>query len=451
MRRIIFVLSFSAISLACLSSAAAADDSVGWVVECGFSHRLSDDPIVFPGSPGASHRHDFFGNVTANAASTYSSLLSGDTTCELSADTAGYWAPTLYVNGEPKVPFNVDFYYRNTTVPNSAVEPFPPGLRIVAGDAKATGEQDTSVIDWNCDNEGSDSGPRPRDCGDDFVEAHVKFPDCWDGVSIDSPDHKSHMAYHVDDDDGDNVCPPSHPVPVPKLILRFHYPVHDGTKIMLSSGAHFTLHADFFNAWDQGSLEILVDQCINADVDCGKPNDEDPSPLPPPSSDPDPDPDPDPNPDPLEEFVGNPGFESDTLGWTTSRGIDVRRVDGGHESAHAARLANSGSRLARCSLRDRPNWVSTTSAGAYTAGLWVRSDERGRTLRLRLRELADREVVSREVSAVSMGLEWSYVDLTLEPERPGESALALDATTARLPAGVCFYADDASISLTPAG
>jgi hypothetical protein len=116
MRRII-VLSFSAIFLACLSSAAAADDSVGWVVECGFSHRLSDDPILFPGAPGASHSHEFFGNETTNASSTYSSLLSGETNCELSADAAGYWAPTLYVNGEPKVPFNVDFYYRNTTVP----------------------------------------------------------------------------------------------------------------------------------------------------------------------------------------------------------------------------------------------------------------------------------------------------------------------------------------------
>jgi hypothetical protein len=249
MRRLTFVLMFSAIFVACLGSAAAADDSVGWVVECGFSHRLSDDPIVFPRAPGASHSHEFFGNVTTNSGTTYESLLSGDTNCELSADAAGYWAPTLYVNGEPKVPFNVDFYYRNMTVPNAAVQPFPPGLRILAGDAKAIGEQDTSIIDWNCDDEGSHSGPRPRDCGSDFVEAHVKFPDCWDGVSVDSLDHKSHMAYHVDDDDGDNVCPPSHPVPVPKLILRFHYPVHDGTKIMLSSGASFTLHADFFNDW----------------------------------------------------------------------------------------------------------------------------------------------------------------------------------------------------------
>jgi hypothetical protein len=151
----------------------------------------------------------------------------------------------------------------------------------------------------------------------------------------------------------------------------------------------------------------------------------------------------------VEEFVGNPGFESDTSGWTASRRIDVRRVDGGHASAHAARLANTTSRLARCSLEDRPNWVSATSAGTYTAGLWARADERGHTLRLRLREWVDGEVVSREVAAITMGTEWSHIGLTLEPEQPGVSTLALDATTARLPEGVCFYADDASISLTP--
>jgi hypothetical protein len=50
-----------------------------------------------------------------------------------------------------------------------------------------------------------------------------------------------------------------------------------------------------------------------------------------------------------------------------------------------------------------------------------------------------------------MDPEWSYVDLTLEPEEPGVSTLALDVTTARLPNGVCFYADDVSISLTSPG
>ena len=34
-----------------------------FVLRCKYSHTLMDDPIVFPGRPGASHMHDFFGNV----------------------------------------------------------------------------------------------------------------------------------------------------------------------------------------------------------------------------------------------------------------------------------------------------------------------------------------------------------------------------------------------------
>ena len=35
------------------------------MLRCGYSHPLTDDPIVFPGQPGASHFHDFFGDVGA--------------------------------------------------------------------------------------------------------------------------------------------------------------------------------------------------------------------------------------------------------------------------------------------------------------------------------------------------------------------------------------------------
>ena len=41
-----------------------------FVVECGYSHSAPDDPIVYPGQPGMSHEHDFFGNVTTDADST---------------------------------------------------------------------------------------------------------------------------------------------------------------------------------------------------------------------------------------------------------------------------------------------------------------------------------------------------------------------------------------------
>ena len=45
--------------------------------------------------------------------------------------------------------------------------------------------------------------------------------------------------------------------------VKFRVPTTSGT-VTLSSGAASTMHADFFNAWDQQKLTALVDRCINA-------------------------------------------------------------------------------------------------------------------------------------------------------------------------------------------
>jgi hypothetical protein len=60
-------------------------------------------------------------------------------------------------------------------------------------------------------------------------------------------------------------CPSTHPYPVPMLQTNIEFPIPPGTrgKVTLSSGAYTTMHADFFNAWDQARLEHLVDTCLN--------------------------------------------------------------------------------------------------------------------------------------------------------------------------------------------
>jgi len=78
---------------------------------CAPSHVATDDPIVHPGEAGASHQHEFFGNRTTNAASTYASLRAGGTTCRIAADTAAYWVPTLYDDGQRIAPLKVNAYY----------------------------------------------------------------------------------------------------------------------------------------------------------------------------------------------------------------------------------------------------------------------------------------------------------------------------------------------------
>ena len=49
----------------------------------------------------------------------------------------------------------------------------------------------------------------------------IMFPQCWDGVNLDSPNHKSHMAYGAGWPD--KGCPSTHPVPLAQITQNFRY------------------------------------------------------------------------------------------------------------------------------------------------------------------------------------------------------------------------------------
>src|SRR5437899_1667298 len=100
MRKMVGVL-LALLSVAGISTgapAAAGTTGGGFFLDCFYSHAAPDDPIVFPGAPGASHLHEFFGNRSVNATSTYDSL-GTSTTCRLLPDASGYWNPASYLNG----------------------------------------------------------------------------------------------------------------------------------------------------------------------------------------------------------------------------------------------------------------------------------------------------------------------------------------------------------------
>jgi hypothetical protein len=234
---------------------------VNFVSSCRFSHRAPDDPIVFFGRPGASHDHSFVGNRTTNASSSLSELLAGATSCHRRGDTAAYWMPTLYVNGQPVLPAHAQIYYRRRTL--SDVEAFPPGFRMVAGDAKASSPQALRTTYWNC---GVLAGMRPSSmvptCPDArrrSLRLHVTFPSCWDGQNLDSGSHQSHVAYPMRGN-----CPSTHPHALPQISLIYRYATPGGSGASLASGGQFSGHADFFNAWNQAELQLLVDGCLNA-------------------------------------------------------------------------------------------------------------------------------------------------------------------------------------------
>ncbi|GAA3346456.1 hypothetical protein GCM10020358_57530 [Amorphoplanes nipponensis] len=241
-----------------------------FLADCPFSHRLPDDPIVFPKMPGASHMHSFFGSTVTNGNSTVDDLVNANSNCNPSIDKSSYWIPTFYNNNVPVEPTTGIFYYLGEGVSDALIaqtRPLPFGLRIVAGNAKATGPDDNTISRWSCLHAG-DAGS-----SHDFVtcpagsmlESYLDFPHCWDGVNLDSPDHKSHMAYPVG-----NACPASHPVVVPKLRQVMRYPVNGSTAgFRLASGPGYTMHGDFFNAWPVDEMARRVNDCIRVIVKCG--------------------------------------------------------------------------------------------------------------------------------------------------------------------------------------
>jgi hypothetical protein len=236
-----------------------------FVVECDVSHYAYDDPIVHPSHAGMSHLHQFFGNAEVDADPDYDAVIGADTSCEQAQDTASYWAPALLAEDGKRIDsLGMTAYYRpGSGVDPASVEPYPPGLMIIGGDATAENPQPTDIVSWSCG-----TGPRrevePPACpGGSSLRMLVKFPDCWDGVDLDGDGGLGHMEY------SDAGCPESHPTPLPQLLIAIDYPPVDPAGLSLASGSILTGHADFWNVWDQDKLEEEVALCLNRDLVCG--------------------------------------------------------------------------------------------------------------------------------------------------------------------------------------
>ena len=446
-----------------------------FVIQClGPVQTAPNDPIVHPGMPGMSHGHEFYGNTAINADSTYESLIGQPTGCARDrsggdpGDTAAYWHPTLFVNGVRTPAPKSTFYYTNRGRKTpSDIKPFPPGLKVIAGDSMATGPQSTSVVYWGCGNGSSVSVVNaPPQCrsGDTGLTVHVIMPDCWDGVHLDSADHKSHMAYSSKD----GSCPASHPVSLPWLIMRFQWTRMTPAPgaISLSSGSPSTFHADFWNTWNQPRLAQLTSACIAAGRKCSYADvDALPFPtgssstVPPPTTTTAPPPTTTTAPPPTTtaptpvtvlaappppagtNLVTNSGFEQDVAGWNTNNGTVLGRSGDAHTGGYSAQLTRTGAR-GEALLNDSPT-VARGVTGVCTAQSWVKGSPGARVV-MRLREYSNGNRVGDVHQQVVLTGDWQPVTASLATRARG--AVDLDIYGRDFGGGQSLLVDDVSES-----
>ena len=255
---------------------------------CEFSHFSYDDPLVFPGKPGAAHLHMYFGNTDVNAFSTYETLLnSGSSTCNgQELNRTGYWAPAIIDgNGNVRIPERVVVYYKGEGLARGKAEPYPAGAAMIATEnlnAKPESQGGVSgkysfVCSDKYSSNGGASGNTIPSCNGSataVLEMNVKFGQCWNGKN--PADWKNFRppggSWYGSNCTGEF----SHTLPNMEYFVNYRVePGENTSNWFLSSdvdptsfGASkatggSTSHGDWWGGWNKDVNKMFIDNCVN--------------------------------------------------------------------------------------------------------------------------------------------------------------------------------------------
>ena len=248
------------------------------------------DPIVCNGT-ASGHIHTVMGASAFTSRSGPDSIKKSKcSTCTVKEDNSNYWIGTLFYQHPDGVLESVQqtggmlvYYLQRYANSSEKLHAYPPGFRMIAGNPmKRTSDQslESQAISYACidyNNPTAETGALPQKNCPQGLRSQVFFPSCWDGVNLDSPDHKSHMAYPSQMNNG--VCPPTHPVRMISIFFEITWQTDKFASGWLDANGKpfraqpfiwsfgdntgFGLHGDFMNGWDSNVLQKAVDECTD--------------------------------------------------------------------------------------------------------------------------------------------------------------------------------------------
>ncbi|MFD8717025.1 DUF1996 domain-containing protein [Streptomyces sp. NPDC059629] len=272
-----------------------------FITRCGVNankNHNTDNVIVAPGvTNGAHHEHDYVGNQKVNAFSTNNSLLAAPSSCQNQSDLSAYYWPVVREQdgsqefdanalgggkegnvGKIITPVQAQIKYVGS--PASKVVAMPQFLRIITGDAKTTTNGLANAnAHWSCtgfENKVQLTQQYPICPKGSQVVRTFAFQSCWDGVNIDSANHRTHVAFT---DPASGVCPNGFKA-IPQLTMRLVYNLAqpsivngqvknayavDGFPEQLHKAA--TDHDDFISV-TKNNLAAKIANCINTGRKC---------------------------------------------------------------------------------------------------------------------------------------------------------------------------------------